>query len=937
MGKHSALSHVKGVEMNAVELRRVKVIGLRAGVAFAALGMACTPLAALAQQVPAAQSEPGDTANQNEIIVTGSRIARAGFTAPSPTTVLNAEEFQKRGLTNIGQISRTIPSFLATTTPTTTSLNSARAGGSYLNLRGLGDLRTLTLINGRRVVPSNAEGSVDTNIIPSGLIERVDVVTGGASAAYGSDAVAGVVNIILRRSLDGFVGDAQGGVSQRGDNATYRGSLAWGTRFGGDAGNLIFAVEGEQNRGVGFQTKRKWARRGFAQVDLGGTPLTRVVPNAQFALQTLGGLVTRGALAGTDFGPGGVPRPFAAAPGDGFYVVGGSGVNASDYASLSVPYKRWSAFGKADYDFGAVKAFIEASHAWSEGDADVVPASNFGTLTIQRDNFFLDPTLRARLLAAGETSFNMGRFSLDYGVLTSKITNRTTRIVAGFDGDLGAGWTWNVYGQYGKNNADTDRGNNAVLARLARSVDAVAGPGGGPVCRVNVDGNPANDDAACVPVNLFGNGSPSTAAKAYFLGVSRLNTKFTQWVAAGSVNGDLFSITDRPVTIALGAEYRDEKVVAVADAISQANGFAFGNPKSLRGDRAIIEGFAELLVPLVSDAGFAKALDLNGAIRLTDYSNSGRVTTWKAGVTWDINDSIRLRGTRSRDIRAPNLSELFATSNVLFATVRDGGVTGPVEFVRGGNPNLTSERADTWSAGVVVRPAFVPGLRASVDYYDIKIKGAITTLPAQQIVDLCAAGTDSLCGFLVRDATGRLTRINASQVNAARRTTRGVDIEVDYTLALAGDSALNLRGLATYVDRLTLTNGAITVDRAGEVGGDNGGLPHWRFNLAATYTTGPLTLFLENRFIGSGQYDNTLGPQDISLVNIKARNYLNASIQFDILDTPTQGFKIFFNIDNLLDQDPPIVPSTFIAPPQTNAALYDVVGRMFQAGVRARF
>lgn len=899
------------------------------GVALAALTL--WPTAAAAQDATAA---PRD--DDAEIIVTGSRIAREGFSAPSPTTILGVEELQQRGLTNIGQISSTIPSFLGTTTPATTSLNSARAGGSYLNLRGLGDIRTLTLVNGRRVVPSNAEGSVDTNIIPSGLIERIDVVTGGASAAYGSDAVAGVVNIVLRKSLEGFIGDVQAGVSQRGDNETYRASLAWGTKLG-DRGNFIIAAEGEQNEGVGFQTTRGWARRGFAQVELGGTPAIRVVPNAQFALQTLGGLVTRGALAGTDFGPGGVPRPFAAAPGDGFYVVGGSGVNASDYASLSVPYKRWSVFGKGDYDLGIARFFVEGSYAWSQGNANVVPASNFGSLTIQQDNVFLNPGLRTRLLSAGQTSFNMGRFSLDYGVLTSKITNRTTRLVAGLDGKFGAGWTWNVYGQYGKNDADTDRGNNAVLARLARSVDAVAGPGGTPACRVNVDLDPSNDDPACVPVNLFGFGSPSEAAKAYFLGVSRLNTRFTQWVAAATVNGDLFSITDRPVTIALGGEYRDEKVVAVADAISQANGFAFGNPKSLRGSRNIAEGFAEVLVPLLSNVPFAKSFDLNGAIRLTDYSNSGTVTTWKAGATWDINDSIRIRGTRSRDIRAPSLSELFATSNVLFATVRDGGFNGPVEFVSGGNPGLQPETADTWSAGVVLTPSFLSGFRASVDYYDIKIKGAITTLPAQQIVDLCAAGTQSLCSFLVRDGTGRLVRINASQVNAARRTTSGVDIEAAYTTRFANGATLSLRGLATYVDKLTLTNGTVTIDRAGEVGGDNGGLPHWRFNLAATYSQGPVTFFVENRFIGGGRYDNTLGPSDIDLVNIKARNYVNASITFNVLDTPTKRFQVFFNVQNLLDQDPPIVPSTFIAPPQTNAVLYDVVGRMFQAGARVRF
>jgi outer membrane receptor protein involved in Fe transport len=881
----------------------------------------------------AATAAAGDDRSSETIIVTGSRIGRSGFAAPSPTTVLGRTDIEKRGFTNIGQITNAIPSFLAVTTPAATSLTSARAGGNYLNLRGLGDLRTLTLVNNRRVVPSNPEGSVDTNIIPSALMQRIDVVTGGASAAYGSDAIAGVVNIILRESLEGFVGNVQSGVSQRGDAESYQGSLAWGTKFAGGRGNFIIAAEGETNKGIGFQTTRDWGRSSFAPITVGGTPPTKVLPNAQFALQTLGGLVTRGALAGTDFGPGGVPRQFVSGPSDGFFQSGGNGVNAADFVSLSVPYDRYSLYGKADYDLGGARLFVDASYAYSRGSANVVPASNFGSLTIQQDNAFLDPGLRTRLLAAGQTSFNMGRFSLDYGVLTSELTNRTTRITAGIDGTLGSSWKWNVYGQYGHNNSDTNRGNNAILARLGRSVDAVAGSAG-PACRVNTNASTADDDPACVPVNLFGNGSPSQAAKAYFLGVSEFNTKFTQYVASGSINGDLFTINDKPVTVAFGGEYRSEKVVGVADPISQANGFAFGNPKSLSGSRDVVEGFAEILVPLLHDVAFAKALDFNGAVRLTNYTGTGTVTTWKAGATWDINDSIRVRGTLSRDIRAPNLSELFATSNTLFATVTDRGVTGPVEFVSGGNPNLQAEFADTWSAGVVLTPSFAPGLRLSADYFDIRIDDAITTVPAQVIVNLCAAGNDALCAFLVRDASGRLIRINASQVNASRLETSGVDLELDYSFDLGGGSTFNIRGLGTYVDKFALTNRGITIDRAGEVGGNNNGMPNWRFNLSTTYNAGPLTLFAEGRYVGGGKYDNTLGPDKIDLVDIKGRYNVNTSVQYAIIDTDTQRFQLFFNINNLFDTDPPITPSSFIAPPQANAVLYDVVGRAVQVGAR---
>jgi iron complex outermembrane recepter protein len=898
--------------------------------------------AAIAQTAapPSGATTAASEAAVADIVVTGSRITRKGFEAPTPTTVIDAQDFTKRAFTNIGQITNAIPAFVAQTTPASTSLVSARAGGNYLNLRGLGDLRTLTLVNGRRVVPSNPEGSVDTNVIPAVLVQRIDVVTGGASAAYGSDAVAGVVNIVLRDRLDGFMGDAQLGISQAGDNETYRGSLAWGTSFADDRGNFIIAAEGERNNGVGLQTNRDWASNNFAPVGLGGVPPTRVVPNAQFALQTLGGLVASGPFAGTDFGPGGVPRPFVRGPGDGFFQQGGSGVGVGDFVSLTVPFDRYSFLAKGDYDLGGVRLFAEGSYAFSAGRANVLPASNFGTLTIQQDNFFLNPGLRSQLQAANVPSFRMGRYSADYGLLTSEVQNRTIRGTLGLDGNFGSKVRWNIYGQYGRNEADTNRGNNAILARLARAVDAVASPGGGPACRVNVDAVSTNDDPACVPVNLFGFGSPSEAAKGYFLGVSQLNSVFEQYVVAGTVNADLFDLNGEAVTLAVGAEYRDERIDQVADPISQANGFAFGNPKSLSGDRNVKEAFAEIAVPLLRDLPVFKAVDLNAAVRRTDYSVGGAVTSWKAGLTWDIIEGVRLRGTRSRDIRAPNLSELFATSNVLFATVNEGSFTGPVEFVTGGNPNLTPESADTWAAGVVLNP--IDGLRASIDYYDIKINDAIATLTAQQIIDRCRLGNQDLCDLIVRDPSGRPTRVNAAQVNVNRIATRGVDFELAYTLPLSRISSgsgamLNLRALATYVDRLATTNGAITIDRAGEVGPNNNGVPHWRFNIAATYEDGPLTVFLENRFVGGGRYDNLLGPQQIDLQSIKARNYLNASISYDVIRQEDRSLQLFFNINNILDTDPPIAPSNFIAPPQTNAILYDVIGRMFNMGVRFRY
>lgn len=869
--------------------------------------------------------------------MTGSRLGRQGYDAPTPTTVVTADDLARRGFTNIGQIANSLPAFQAVNTPTSTTLTSVRAGGSYLNLRGLGDNRTLVLVNSRRFVATNTEASIDTNVIPTALIDRIDIVTGGASAAYGSDAVAGVVNIVLKRNLKGFVGDIQNGISERGDNADHKGSLGWGTNFADDRGHFMIAGEAERNEGVGSQTTRKWGRNGYAVLGnpSGGTPSSLVVPDVQYSLQTLGGLILSGVNRGTDFGPGGAPRPFVTGPSDGFNQIGGSGFRGADYLNLAVPFDRYSFYGKGDYDFGGASAFVEASHSYSRGLLPIIPASNFGSIVIQRDNAYLDAGLRARMVAAGETSFQFGRFFSDFGPLIVDLSNRTDRVIGGFEGKFGQSWKWTVYGEYGHTLSLNDRGNNQNLALFAKSVDAVIGAGGQPVCRVNAV---TVTDAACLPVNIFGSGSPSAAAQKYFLGVSRLRTTLDERVGSANLTGDLFQFNDKPVSVAVGAEYRTESTTGVADPISQVNGFAFGNPKSLAGDQTVKEAYGELLVPLLHDLPFAKKVDIDGAARVTNYSGSGTVVTWKAGATWDVSSDFRVRVTRSRDIRAPNLSELFGTSNVNFVTVSDPvkGTTVNVPETTQGNPALRPETANTFTAGIVLTPSFLPGLRASVDYYDIKINGAVTILTSQETLNRCFAGNTNLCQYATRDTNGVLTALVRTQVNVNQVATRGVDFEGSYTFGV-GQGRVNVRGLATYIDKLATTNGAITIDRAGEAGGNNNGLPHWRFNLSATYANGPLTLFVENRYVGGGNYDNTLGPNDINFTKVKSADYTNLSVAVAVLNSERRHVEMFFNVNNLLDKDPSLAPSNSFAAFQTNPVLYDVIGRTFSAGVRFRY
>lgn len=915
-------------------------VGLRGAcsvLALAAMAAAGWVSPAAAQDVVEADAAGNQ---QEEIVVTGSRIARDGFRAPTPMTSLGSADLENAVVSNVGQLAAQVPSFQAVVTPATTTLQSQYPGAAILNLRNLGNVRTLVLVNGRRFVPTTTSGTIDTNVIPSALIERVDVVTAGASSVYGSDAVAGVVNLVLKRNLTGVVGDLQAGISGQGDNATYKGALAWGSSFAGGAGHVTLAVEGEINKGVLSQARRSWSSRGYGIISnpgytpTNGQPRQLILPDFQLATASLGGLITTGPLRGTDFGSDGVPRPFTYGQYAANYQIGGSGTRASDYIALTVPYDRYSLYAMAEYDIGGVNAFVEASHAASKGDGNITPIFHLGNITIQPDNAYLPGSLAGRITS----SFNMGRYSPDMGYIGTNGRNTTDRVVVGLNGGIGRDWNWNVYGQYGHNAYRSLLTNNLIPARFARSVDAVK-TAGGVACRVNVNASAADDDPACVPVNLFGVGSPDPKAIAYFTGTSRYKVSLDQWVVAGSVRGNLFPIGDQMVKVAAGAEYRSEEVRGVSDALSQANGFMLGNPKAMAGKYEVVEAFGEVTVPLLSDLPLIRSLDLDGAVRVTDYSTSGTVATWKAGVNWQIVDDLRLRVTRSRDIRAPNFDELF--TRALFRAI---GVTDPVSgsqvtatLTTNGNPDLKPEIGNTFTGGIVFTPTFLPGFKASVDYFDITLKGAIGQLMPQDIVNRCHAGNTALCNFVTRNAAGTITGIRATQINLSRISTRGLDLEMAYRVQLDGaDGSLTFRGLATYVDSFSTDDGVTRIDRVNDIGWHNG-LPHWKFNLGVTYQNGPFTLNLMNRFVGGGKYDVTFGPNSINDNNISGRNYVDLSLRHVVMESERRRLEMFFNVRNLLDQDPPIVPNNFQSPIQTNPQLYDVIGRQFTTGIRFKY
>ncbi|WP_404710028.1 TonB-dependent receptor domain-containing protein [Sphingomonas sp. MMS24-J13] len=959
------------------------VRALRAATPASAIALALLAQAAPAQTAPAARASAPSAATVEqtavsppvadaaadaaEIVVTGSRLANTGFSAPTPVTVVGEQRITALANTNLGDVLVKLPAFRNTTSPVT-ALAATGSGGNlgarYLDLRGLGANRTLVLVEGRRFVPSSILGAVDSNLIPALLVKRTEIVTGGASAAYGSDAVSGVVNILLDRELKGIKAQIQRGITEQGDGSSLLVSLAGGFEFAGGRGHLVAGGEYSNEKAVGGCYTRDWCAREYGLVQnpdfrTNGQAANFISPNVRAATLTAAGIVNGpGALRGLQFNPdgslGSQRFQYGTFPDIQFMVGGGTyGSNwrlAVPY--LRIPIQRYSLFSNLDYDLtDDIKAFVTASYGQSK-------AQNRGAafferaLTIRTDNPYIPQALRAQI-PAGTTSFTFGRygdFTLDGRDL--KPTNadgkaQSFRIATGLSGSLGGSWKWDAYYQYGRSDNRILVRNVKNIANFNLAIDVVQGPNG-PICRSTLT-NPTN---GCQPLNLFGIGQFSEAARNYAFGTPRIEQHLTQHVGAVSVTGNLAELWAGPLSVATGLEFRQDITRADADAIGQAVGWQYNNGGRYHGKITTKEIFGEASLPLARDWSFAKLLDLNGAVRHTDYSTSGQVTTWKLGLVYEPVTGVRFRGTRSRDIRAPTAQELYNPGGATPGGVTDRttNVNATVRVRTGGNPNLVPEVATTWTGGVVLTPGgpgWLRPLRLSVDWYDISIKGAVAALAAQQIVDRCFAGATDLCALITRGSDGIISEVRALQLNLNRLITRGVDAELDYRLPLGAGKSLDFNLLGSYVKDLITVDAVGPVDRAGQTGQQYLGalgVPKWNLTATTTLQLGKFSATVENRYIPRGKYDSTLiGPEDPGYSNtlatsiasnrIAARFYTNLGLRYLVRPGTRAEVEFYGAINNLFDRDPPPSPGNT----GTNPTLFDTIGRSFQVGIRARY
>ncbi|HUO94546.1 MAG TPA: TonB-dependent receptor [Rhizomicrobium sp.] len=935
-----------------------------------------TSVLALFALAPAAmaQQQSADNGPIEQVVVSGSRLVTNGAQAPTPVTVVSMEQLQLAAPTNVVDGLLQLPVFLGSQSVLNQSTGTTGSNGAdNLNLRGLGVQRTLVLVDGRRMVPDASLGAVDAAQIPEALIKRVDVVTGGASAAYGSDAVAGVVNFVLDTNFVGLKADLQGGISTYGDDANYKFDVTGGESFMDDHLHVVGSFLDQKTDGVPNGEDRPWTatqaesaitnpnfNKNFPVSPTNTAQI--VVHNGYSSVAALGGLITSGPLKGTTFDNQGQAVPFQYGTNlSAAYMEGGGGYDESLLLTLQPSQRRDQFFAHATYDVNDnLSVFLQVMASQNHIRYRSLPTFELSStaFTIFSDNAYLPQSIKNYLaLNPSVTSFTVGRESPDIAIpYMDAITNSGT-VTAGFDGKFWSTWQYHAYGQVGKDYDSYKTLDDPISDNLYRAADAVVNPANGQiVCRSTLT-NPTN---GCVPLDIFGFGAPSKAALNYVNGTAIENVNLEEDIADFNVTGDLFDLQGGAASIAFGGTYRKESFTQTSNPQSQEirtgagiNGFPAGlvnslggyertNPQPAGGSYSVYEGFVETELPVFKDLPYAHALSFNAAGRYVDYSLSGSVEPWKIGAVYEPMEGIRFRISRSTDIRAPNLGELFQGSSQGTSIVQDpknGNQTFSVLTGAVGNTALKPEIANTFTYGAVLTPDLVPGLTASIDYYSINIHDAISTLNAQQELNFCQNGSAQQCAFIIRNPmTGNLSRILLPYFNAADRLVKGVDFETSYNKDLSelhwgvnGDVSFRL--LVSYLGQFTTQiEGAPPVQYAGDI--DSNSTPKWNGLASMTYNNGPYTFFLQERMVGGGHFDNTndngLGITPNTVHDVW---YTDTTFSYDINDNLTG----FLTINNLFDRDPPPNPSYLIdSSSYGNRTLYDLVGRMYTIGLHYR-
>jgi outer membrane receptor protein involved in Fe transport len=1000
-----------------------------------------------------ATAEPGtQPATQGgNITVTGSRIARPTLESPVPVTSVSAADLLSQGTINIGDALNDLPQLRSTFSQANSTRFIGTSGLNLLDLRGLGISRTLVLVNGRRhITASPGDYLVDTNTIPDDLLERVDVVTGGSSAIYGSDAVAGVVNFIMKRDFDGIRLSGQGGISSRGDRGSYFGALTVGRNFSEGRGNIAVSAEYSRVNAL-YNVDRPdltGAFTGRRQFNLSDDPAGEPAAGDGVPDQTF---FNGGVRNGTISDGGEVnavctaaiiaTRPDRCRPagfaqrymfdqtgrlilsnpsldfrditnGGSSNTVGGLGSTLNNTGQLDPKLVRYSINLLAHYDISeAFSPYVEAKFVRIKANQEGQPSFVQGGLlgTFRCNNPFLLPDALQTLQAIGQcanpptSSFAVSRFNVDFGGRGELHQRDTYRIVGGIQGTFNDDWKYDISVNYGELRTKLDSLNNLVLTDIngnfdgyLLAFDAVRNAAGQIVCRVNQVTVTRPD---CVPINMFGQNMPSQAALDFVNTTAHRDEKATELDILATLGGDtssFFELPGGPIRFSIGGEYREETAHSAFDPLTAAGGtflnaIAPFDPPKL----TIKEAFAEVELPILKDLPFADELTVSGAARISDYNSAaGTVWTYSGAVYYAPIHDLRFRANYARSVRAPTQSDLFSSQSQNFNFIADpcdvlnigggpnraancaaagvpvGFVNTParsatLSFLQGGNPNLVSEKSDSYTLGVIFEPRWVRGLSLTVDYYRIHVANLIAVLSAQTIINSCydAPGgiSNTFCANVFRDPTTHFFADPATisgPINFQRQKTKGVDFDLAWNRTMGNGDRFSLRGIFTYVMQRTNYIDPAFPDAPNRQLSELGD-PQIEFQVSANYRTGPLSLRYQVQYIGKqtvGTYEQQHAYPGVcpvtpipgltctpgSIVRLPPSNadafspvyypsviYHNARIGWNI----DRKFEWYFGVDNISNKIPPLGNLGVGA----GGAIWDNVGRYFYSGFKANF
>jgi len=904
-----------------------------------------------------------------KVVITGSRVVTNGDSSPSPVTVMRADELlaSKPGAT-LAEALNSLPVFAgsrgATSNPTTTgSAAGGNGSANQLNLRNIGATRTLVLMDGKRVPPTLYNGVVDVDLIPQMFVERVDVVTGGVSAVYGSDAMSGVVNYLINRKFNGVKAEASYGLSEKGDAGRTSAGVAWGASVAPGL-HLEAGFEYRKQDGIDKRSSRDWLTQwGVTGAGTAANPYV-LQSNLRQKDFPFGGVITSGALAGQVFKSNGVLSPFVAgtATGTSSIQIGGDGGYWD--ASLMSALEGKQFFGRADYQLSdEVRSYLQVSGNLKT-NSNWAETPQLSGVTLRRSNAFLPEDVRAQL-PASESTFRFSKFMADVPRSNAVADSSQWVAMAGLEGKHG-GLNWNVDAVHGRSRLTTALNNVINRQSLAAALDAVS-VNGRIVCNITVTNPSLADD--CVPLNVFGPNAASAAAIDYVTDTVNFGSTTTMDDVSAQVSASPFSTWAGPVTTALSGEWRKVSFSSTSssrptDLVNCAglslnctagtvrNEYVFGEtPQGV--SQSVWEVAGEVDVPLLKDAAFAKALNLNAAARDTHYDTSGAYKTWKLGMDWHVLDSLRLRVTRSRDIRAPTLYDLFAPTSIVQVRPTDllTGLTPTVPQYDQSNPKLTAEIGNTTTVGLVWKP--LPKVSFAVDAYRIRISDAVTQVAGSTTAfqQLCYAsgGSSPYCamqtrpnGFADGSAANAVTAWYTSYINIAEVETYGLDLEANVAGKLF-DRPASLRVLTAWQPHVYYRQpGVTTVDQGGVAFGSLGLASTPAVRVSAFLRFKPaeaLSVEVGQRWRSAMKLGGD--PTQVWVDNHMASfgtTSVNVAWDFGVGDADAQ---VYLNIDNLFNRNPP--PGAFSGN-GTRAGLRDGFspaddprGRYFTVGARMSF